>query len=149
MKKLLSFLCSIIRGLGGCDAGGSVPVPFGTISIHTMSSILLDKLEAMGCDADIYLPDMECKVYRKSDVMACERLKEVASIQYVSEAYDCDDFAAIGFALGLGIAWTNVHALNWFVDENGMFWFVEPQTCVISETLEGWQGDDIRFFIGR
>jgi len=124
--------------------------PCGTIDIHTMSSILLDKLEDMEDNyAAIYLPDRDNKVYRKADVVEFLHLDETDQIVWKAEVEDCDDIAAQVFDDGLSLVWTNVHALNYFVDENETFWFVEPQTDKIARNLENWQGWDVRFFLGR
>ena len=124
--------------------------PAGTIDINLMSSILLDKLEEMNDDkAEPYLADRPCKVYKKEDMVAFLDLDETNSIVYVAEEQDCDDFAAEVFGKGLGLVWTTVHALNWFIDTDGVLWFVEPQTDKIAKNLEDWQGWDIRFFLSR
>jgi len=48
-----------------------------------------------------------------------------------------------------GLVWSEVHALNWFIDESLTFWFIEPQNGKASRTLLDWQGAKIRFFIGK
>jgi len=123
--------------------------PAGTIDINEASSIMLDKLEEMGVDAEIYLPDKNFKVYRKSDVIKSQSLHEISAIRFVAESHDCDDFAAKLYGKWAGLVWTNKHAMNWFISDEGKFYFVEPQNKNISETLDAWQGDDIRFLIGR
>jgi len=122
----------------------------GTIDIHQMSSILLDKLEEMGDDkAEPYLADAACKVYNKDEVKSFLGLDETDKIIYKAEEMDCDDFAAELYGKGVPLVWTNAHALNWFIDENNTLWFIEPQTDKISSVLENWQGWDIRFFLSR
>ena len=123
--------------------------PSGVITIDLMSSILLDKLEEIGDDAELYLPDTNCKVYNKADVVKFLQLDEISSIPYLPEVMDCDDFAAKAYGKGLSLVWTNVHALNYFVDEAETLWFVEPQTDNIAPNLYNWQGWEIRFFLGR
>ena len=126
-------------------------VPYGTITISEAASILLTKTEELGdTQAGIHLPDTDIKVYKKSTVQKANSLKVIANLKYVAETHDCDDFAAKAFGKGLGLVWTNAHALNWFIDWKGVFWFVEPQTGVMSKTLDtSWQGYDVRFYIGR
>ena len=123
--------------------------PCGTISIDLYSSILLDKLEEMGCEAEIYLPDSVMKIYNKQEVIDFLGLDEISAIRFVAETMDCDDFAAKLFSKFAGLVWSNLHALGFFIDENETFWFVEPQNDKILQRLEGWQGNDIRFLIGR
>ena len=109
--------------------------PCGTITIDEASSIILDK---------------NFKVYKKSDVLKSQALKDISTLKYVKETHDCDDFAAKLFGEFASLVWTNTHALNWFIDEKGVFWFVEPQNCVMSELLDvSWQGNDVRFYLGR
>ena len=121
----------------------------GTIDLNEMSSILLDKLEAMKDPlADIHLPDAACKVYDKDEVVRFLGLDETDKIVYVPEKMDCDDFARRLFGEFASLVWTNAHALNWFVDKEGKLWFIEPQSDQIAPDLAGWQGWDIRFFLG-
>ncbi len=146
-----SLFCSLGKACGGCTCDEAPDIqPCGTIDIHTASSILLDKMEEMGYeDAEIYLPDANFKIYNKADVKSFLCLDETDKIPYVTETQDCDDFAAEVFGMFAGLVWTNVHGLNWFIDENKTMWFIEPQTDDIAPDLEDWQGCRIRFFIGR
>jgi len=123
--------------------------PVGTISIHEASSIMLDKLDEMGVDAEIYLPDMDIKIYKKSDVVKSQSLHDISTIKFVTESHDCDDYAAKLYGKFAGLIWTNVHALNWFISEESEFYFVEPQNKQISQKLDTWQGTDIRFLLAR
>ncbi len=149
-----SIFCTIGKALGGCicktEDTSFALVSAGAVDINEMSSILLDKLEEIGdVQAELYLPDSNCKVYRKDDVIKFLGLDETDKITYVAEFQDCDDFAAEVFGLGLGLLWTNVHALCWFVSDDKILWFVEPQTDQISQALDDWQGYQVRFFLGR
>jgi hypothetical protein len=124
--------------------------PSASISINEMSSIILDKLEEIGdTRAELYLADLECRVYNKDEVEKFLKIEQVDKIVYQPSISDCDDFAAVLFGKGMGLVWTTVHALNWFVDTDLKLWFIEPQTDSMSESLEGWQGWDIRCFISR
>ena len=146
-----SLFCAIAKALGGCEVKDRPTIkPSGTIDLHLASSILLDKLEEMRDDeAEIYLPDANIKVYNTDDVKDTQELEEVSSIKYVAEEHDCDDFAAQLYGKFAGLVWTNVHALNFFYDQDATFWWIEPQTKKLSRTLEGWQGSDVRFYIAR
>jgi len=151
MKKAIGeILVAIGRALGGGTGSGEEGIePCGTIDINTASSILLDKLEEMGSEGEIYLPDAEIKVYYRDEVESCFELKEVAAITYVAEVSDCDDFAAMLYGKFASLCWTNLHSLSFFLDEDYTFWWIEPQTGNISRTLEGWQGSAIRFLLMR
>ena len=122
----------------------------GVIGINEMSSIILDKLDEMRDDkAELYLADKLCKVHKKADVVRFLGLDETDKIVYSEDDFDCDDYAAVLYGKGLGLLWTSVHALCWFIDENNVLWFLEPQTDVISQVLDDWQGWDCRFFLSR
>ena len=143
-------LCALAKALGGCLPTTPILKPAGTIDINEMSSILLDKLEEMGDNkAELYLPDMNCKIYNKREVQDFLHLDWTSQITYIKETLDCDDFAAEVYGKGLGLCWTNKHALSWFIDENRTLWFVEPQTNKVAKNLENWQGWEVRFFLGR
>ena len=153
MLKLIGQLLYVVgKALGG-TIGGSKKAeiePCGLVDINEASSILLDKMEEIGDEkAEIYLPDSNIKIYNKKDVENALALEEIGAIEYVAEKMDCDDFAALAYGKFLGLVWTNLHAMNWFLDEDSEIWWVEPQTGKLSKGLEGWQGDTVRFFLGR
>ena len=150
-RMLGKLFCALSKALGGCQLDPLLTIkPIGTIDLHEMSSILLDKLEEMGdAQAEIYLPDNFCKVYDKEEVKRFLHLDETDKIPYVREEFDCDDFTAKLFEKFAGLVWTNVHALNWFVDREKTLWFIEPQQDKIAKDLENWQGYEIQFFLGR
>lgn len=150
MRGIGRILYSIGVALGGGPMVMNSIVPCGGIGLSEASSVLLDKIEEIGdTHAEIYLPDAELKIYRKDEVAEAYLLAEVSKIEYIAEKMDCDDFAAMAYGKFLGLVWTNTHALNWFIDEDETFWFVEPQKALLARDLEGWQGNNIRFFIGR
>ena len=149
IQIIRNIACAICKALGGEQPELSIK-PAGTMTAILMSSILLDKMDEIGDDkADIHLPDTNMKVYRKEDVQKSYELQEVSSLKYIPEEQDCDDIAAVLFGKFAGLLWTEVHALNWFIDTKDTLWFVEPQTKKLSRTLEKWQGWNVRFFIGR
>jgi len=124
--------------------------PCGTIDGGLMYAIIQAKLEEIqDKDYDIFIPDRDNKVYHKADIITAHELEEVASIPFVDESHDCDDFSAELFGKFAGLIWTNAHAFNWAVDEVDTLWYIEPQTKKLSQTIDGWQGNDIRFFLGR
>jgi len=151
MCKISDWLRTVSYGICHQLSGSeSIIIPTGTMDLNLMSSILLDKLDEMhDSKAAIYLPDKDCKIYDKDEVQAFLNLDEVDKIPYIPEERDCDDFAAELFGKFAGLVWTNVHALNWFIDSNETFWFIEPQQDKIAKNLENWEGYDIKFFIGR
>jgi len=149
-------LCAVAKMLGQCQCLEPVKlIPIGTIDIHELSSILLDKLEEMGdAAADLNLADNISRLYTEADVKQLLDLSEVDKIVFVPEDMDCDDFAGILYgefckqrAFPGGIVDSHIHRLNWFVNENLVLKFIEPQTKKISTNLESWQGWDIKFFL--
>ena len=73
---------------------------------------------------------------------------------YVSEKYDCDDFANRLYGqfsvpnwsdLCLGKMWTDKHALNVMITQDKKLVFLEPQSDTISDDLADWQGTTNRF----
>uniref|UniRef100_A0A6M3L7B7 Agglutinin C-terminal domain-containing protein n=1 Tax=viral metagenome TaxID=1070528 RepID=A0A6M3L7B7_9ZZZZ len=124
--------------------------PCGLMDYGRMDAIIRAELERLvDINYNIYLPDAQCKVYKQADVIAYSGLNEVSSIPFVSEEHDCDDFAAKLYGKFAGLIWTTLHAFNWFVDDADTLWYIEPQTKKISQTIDGWQGTDVRFFLGR
>ena len=149
-------LCAIAKILGQCQCVEPIElIPIGTIDLHQISSILLDKLEEMGdIAADFNLADNVSRLYTEADVKKLLDLSEVDKIIFVAEDMDCDDFAGILYgefckqrAFPGGIVDSHIHRLNWFVNENLVLKFIEPQTKKISTNLESWQGWDIKFFL--
>lgn len=61
---------------------------------------------------------------------------------YSSEVFDCDNFSLMfsamsmysayksgfNYSIALGIAWSQTHAFNIFLDNTGKVWILEPQT---------------------
>ena len=121
----------------------------GKIEAGKMYAIIQSKIDEMNDEASIFMPDMKMKIYNKEEIKKWLNLDETDKIVFVEEEHDCDDFAAELFGKGVPVIWSTKHALNWFVDTMDTLWFIEPQTDKISQTLEDWQGWDIRFFLGR
>ena len=146
--------CNIAQALGGCQRADIIvlppPTPCGLLDAFEASSILLDKLDELkDTQAAIHLPDMGIKKYKKSDIVQYLNLDETDQIPYLAENHDCDDFAAELYGKFAGLVWTMPHALNFFFDEVGTLWFLEPQSDKMARTLENWQGWDVRFFLAR
>ena len=123
--------------------------PCGCIDMVEGHDICKRIVEQYGNQADIFMPDVLVKIYKYDDVVNDKNLEFIDMLEYKVESHDCDDFAAEAFGAGYGLAWSNVHALNWFIDENKKFWFIEPQTRKIADKLDTWQGKEIRFLLGR
>jgi len=131
-----SFLEGVIDGDGSIknDHRGQI-----TCHGHVALAGLIDMLIDCGWKFHI-IPE-------KGDTNFCISYNKVT--EKLAPTPACDDFAAELFGKFAGLIWTNHHAFNWFIDETDTFWYIEPQTKKLSQTIEGWQGNDIRFFLGR
>jgi hypothetical protein len=105
-------------------------------------------------NAELFLSDNIYLLCDPQDIKKFLKQDATDRIEYKPEDFDCDDFAyrLMGqmsvpdwSKLAFGIVWTDKHALNCFVDEDGEIWFVEPQTDEILPTLKDWMGSKIRF----
>jgi len=117
--------------------------------------IIYGALDGMG-DKEIYLSDGNKFLCHYDDIALFLAQDQTNRYSFVSEAFDCDDFAyrLMGqfsipkwASLCKGIVWTDKHALNCIVDEDKKFWFVEPQNDEIIDKLKSWMGSRIRFVI--
>ncbi len=104
----------------------------------------------------IYLSDSQYWLCSDADIENFISRDDTNKMGYVAEERDCDDFSyrLMGqlsvpdwSGTAFGIVWTNLHALNCFIDEGGKFWFVEPQTDKLQDKLEEWQGSEILFIL--
>ncbi len=104
----------------------------------------------------IYLSDSLYWLCSENDIKTFVDIDDTNKIKYVSEEMDCDDFSyrLMGqlsipdwSGIAFGIVWTNLHALNCFIDDAGKFWFIEPQTNGLLEKLEDWMGNEILFIL--
>ena len=121
------------------------PDPSGLLSLRSYRDVCYDASHFKEDFTRVYLPDSMMKTYRKDDIADYLNADETDKIVYVAEAMDCDDFARILFGKGLGLLWTQNHAINFFVTPDKVLYYVEPQTDQISVNLEGL---DIRLFVG-
>ena len=154
MKAVIGVLLALFKTIFKKDEGSVVVEkelePVMGVLGPVVYEILNRVMAGMGdSEAAIYLPDNLMKAYNKQEVMDSNHLIEVSAITYVTEVMDCDDFAAKLYGRFAGLVWTNKHALNWFIDEAGTFWWIDAKAKKLSQTLEGWQGTDIRFFLAR
>lgn len=106
--------------------------------------------------AAIFLSDNTYKLCNLEDIEEFLRVDQTNKMGYIPEDRDCDDFSfrLLGqfsvpewSGIALGIIWTDVHALNFFIDQNLEFWFIEPQTDDIQQRLSTWQGSEIRLIV--
>jgi hypothetical protein len=107
---------------------------------------------------NVFISDNEFKV---TDLSECKKFIESTKVQYkkwVKENHDCDNFSfeLMGYfsesmySYVFGIAWSNAHAFNFFVDETKQLYIVEPQTgklIKIEEAVNNSNYYPIRLFL--
>lgn len=130
-----------------------LPQPRSTqeIDAQELIKILRDRFPDEGV---IFISDRKYKLCNVEDMRIFFQLDTTNQKKYIAEDYDCDDYARRLWGqlaipkwscLAFGICWTDLHALNIFIDEDKMLWFMEPQSDAFSSGLAPWQGTKIRF----
>lgn len=121
------------------------PEPAGLMALNAYREVCYAASNFRGDHTRVYLPDTMMKTYRKEDIVKFLGADETDKIVYSLEDMDCDDFARILFGKGLGLLWTDNHAINFFITPEKVLYYVEPQNDMVSVNLEGL---DIRLFVG-
>ena len=117
------------------------------ITGEQIKSIVKNKLAGkLSSDFRLLIADKQYFCPSLSDAKAVIKRTKVETYQYNIEGFDCDDFALVlkaefvkdAYVSGIrrsshcfGIAWGKLpgdHALNWFIDDRGQLYFVEPQS---------------------
>ncbi len=95
----------------------------------------------------LYFADAEYYCPTPSDAYAVIKRTSVEQMNYISERFDCDDFAHLlkaefikdGYHNGVrrsphcfGIIWNGSHAFNWMINDDKQVRFIEPQNDKIS-----------------
>jgi hypothetical protein len=125
-----------------------VIIPGNNITNGELRNLLVSKFP----DAQIWLSDGDYRLCSPDEIDHILSLDDTAKYAYNPDTFDCDDFSyrlmgnlsVPGYSdLAFGIVWTNVHALNLFIDSNKQIWFIEPQTDTKKVSLENWQGSKV------
>ncbi len=104
----------------------------------------------------IYLSDSLYWLCSEKDIENFLSQDDTNKMGFVAEERDCDDFSyrLMGqlstknwAGIAFGIVWTNTHALNCLITDDGKFYFVEPQTDDLLDKLEAWMGTEILFIL--
>jgi len=106
------------------------PKSYDTINISELY-LTLDKI----CP-NVYISDENLNLTIVEEARKFSNETKVQYRKWVNEDHDCDNFsfAAMGYwsqglkSFAYGIAWSNSHAFNIFIDSNKQIWIVEPQT---------------------
>jgi hypothetical protein len=146
--------CAIGKALGGCAQNQSIselePTSAKEVDWSYINNILFAKFPSPS--THIYLSDKKYYLCSEDDIKRFLAQDQTNKLAYQAEIFDCDDFSyrlmgQLSYpkwsGIAFGILWTNLHALNCLIDENGKFWFVEPQEDKLQENLETWQGNEV------
>lgn len=138
--------CLISRGLVPFQ---SSPTAWKDITKEEIKKIVKDQLRFTG---SITFGDSQYCCPYKSDVVTYLKTDFTDTFQYKTELFDCDDFSRVLLgrfiewysqakaerAICFGIIWGKIlkeeeqdtnsgHSVNFFIDETGKLWLVEPQ----------------------
>ena len=148
-----SLFCSLGKALGACEIKTPPLTYWGDMDVYEVSSILIEKFQ----DAPLYLPDAYYKTCSKLDMERFLDWDMTNRERFETDSWDCDDFSwrlkgnitiKPWSSVPFFVVWTDLHALNGFISEDRKWHFVEPQTDTIHDSLEAWQGSQIRFIGG-
>jgi len=112
-------------------AGFLVKINKGSISHSEVKELLKSycKVENIFVSDDFFVtPSVEV-------VKKLVKLSPIVLKKYEANVFDCDDysFCLVGLFkflipnIAMGIVWNKNHAYNFFVDEKGLVWGIEPQ----------------------
>jgi len=150
-----NLLLRFIRWLSG---KGSKPEPILPTSTERIEyGDLYALLRAEAPLAELFLSDRSYLLCNKADITRFLVQDKTNKYEYTKEKFDCDDFSyrllgqfsIPGWAdLAFGLVWTDRHAMNCMVTEDGTFYLIEPQTDTLQHGgLLPSQGDHIRLII--
>ena len=130
---------------------------YKSVSVMTITNAeLFALLTSHFPNVPVYMSDSLYRLCHPDDMAWFLANDATNRLEYEAETYDCDNFARTlwgnfgvkGWAdLTFGICWTELHALNLFIDVDKNIWFLEPQTDEIQSRLKSWQGQSLRFII--
>jgi hypothetical protein len=128
-----------------------------TKKVQVTSNYIFDILNKITPSAThIYISDSLYWLCSKQDIDNFISQDDTNKMGYITEERDCDDFSyrLMGqlsipdwSGIAFGIVWTNVHAFNCLIDESGKFYFVEPQSGKLYETIQPYMGNEILFIL--
>lgn len=110
-----------------------------TIQYFTLEN-LLNKFVSSSKKHSVHIRDEEYFLINKKEMEKILQLNYFSKMQWIANSRDCDNFSDVlqGLisSLGYRIAFGSVeveteqglHALNFFIDENKVIWYIEPQT---------------------
>ncbi len=148
-RRITTALAGVREVTPGASQGMVVSVNTvqGAVQRHLTGKLSNDSIVRYG-DGSYYLPTTQ-------EVQQILTNSQLDRRTWMAERFDCDDFAYVlkgemsvhaydtgdlRFGLCVGMVWgrfdwiNGYHAVNWFVDPNGVLRFIEPQTDVIYES---------------
>lgn len=124
MVNIIQFLRKIL--------GLDFPRSKGTIYITETASIL-----KTACKTDnVYISDLYLNMTTKEEAERFSKQTQISSVEYTESSHDCENFsfALMGYwsqdliSFTFGLAMSDNHAFNIFIDNQKKVWVVEPQT---------------------
>lgn len=131
-----------------CSSKTELSAPPRTVGAKELKRVIK---KALKIQSDfIFLADRTYNAYEHDDIVEFLRNDLTNKKEYLDETFDCDDFSLVlsaaskkwssehGYKTGMcfGLVWgdirtdeqPNPHAVNFFVDADGVLWLVEPQS---------------------
>lgn len=151
-KKLFLWMFKKYRKESDKNRPQSPPKSTKPIGYFPLKQMIREKFPGV----TIYFSDIDYLLCGKEDIQRFLKADETDRYTYVKAHYDCDDFAyrLMGqFSvprwshLAFGIVWTTNHAMNCFVDEDKVFWFIEPQNDKLYREIPKGFGSAVRIII--
>ncbi len=148
IKLIYQLLLSLTEKFGKKTA----PKTEGVISRQELNDLLRKQFPGV----NVHLMDYNYRLAIKEEIEKFLAEDQTNLTQYQTDSYDCDDFSfrlmgqfsIPGWSdITFGIVWTDVHAMNCIIDENRKFWFIEPQSDNLTETLDSFQGSQVKTII--
>jgi len=114
--------------------------------------------QKLGNYVDIDIADASYWTFSKKQIeKILKPINDLIRAEWTQEIFDCDDFALFmagltaytlyknGFRrqLAFGIAWSFLHAFNFFIDKDGEIWIWEPQSGKVVGNAVNYKGDAI------
>ena len=151
MNWLKSICCAICHsGEQPNDITQIVPTSSKEVDWAYINNLLTTKFPSP--TTHIYLSDNKYYLCSFGDIEKFLAQDNTNKLTYAAEVFDCDDFSyrlmgQLSYpnwsGIAFGIVWSDTHALNCLISEDGEFFFIEPQTDKLQKELEPWQGTEV------
>lgn len=141
LKKIISFFMEFFIDQARKNY---CPAPKGKINFSSLFNILNKGIEG----GQIHITDTKYNLCSRNDMKRFLSDNKINLRKYVKRTHDCENFSFSlmgrtsfmmpSFAIGIIFVETKRgnHALNFFIDHNKKFWYIEPQTDEIFQSNE-------------